>query len=94
MHSAWNGVAILTQTGEQVQTGRGLAGGLDDVHSRYLEGAVGGVRVGCLYLLNGNAAGVGRDIRGWEKASDHAPTWVELRNGRIESLRLPSGPAR
>ncbi len=25
------------------------------------------------------AAGVDRDVRGWEKASDHAPTWVELR---------------
>ena len=24
------------------------------------------------------AAGVDRDVRGWEKASDHAPTWVEL----------------
>jgi exodeoxyribonuclease-3 len=23
-------------------------------------------------------AGVERDVRGWEKASDHAPTWVEL----------------
>ena len=26
------------------------------------------------------AAGVDRDVRGWEKASDHAPTWVELTN--------------
>jgi exodeoxyribonuclease-3 len=25
-------------------------------------------------------AGVYRDTRGWEKASDHAPTWVELRD--------------
>lgn len=24
------------------------------------------------------AAGVDREVRGWEKASDHAPTWVEL----------------
>ena len=23
-------------------------------------------------------AGVDRDVRGWEKASDHAPTWIEL----------------
>jgi exodeoxyribonuclease-3 len=51
---AWNGVAILARTGEPVETGRGLAGDPDDVHSRYLEGAVGGVRVGCLYLPNGN----------------------------------------
>jgi exodeoxyribonuclease III len=26
------------------------------------------------------SAGVYRDVRGWEKASDHAPTWVELRD--------------
>jgi exodeoxyribonuclease-3 len=25
-------------------------------------------------------AGVYREVRGWEKASDHAPTWVELRD--------------
>jgi exodeoxyribonuclease III len=24
-------------------------------------------------------AGVDREVRGWEKASDHAPTWVEIR---------------
>ena len=26
------------------------------------------------------SAAVDRDVRGWEKASDHAPTWVELRD--------------
>jgi len=25
------------------------------------------------------AAGVDRDVRGWEKASDHAPVWIELK---------------
>jgi exodeoxyribonuclease-3 len=24
------------------------------------------------------AAGVDRDVRGWEKASDHAPAWIEV----------------
>jgi exodeoxyribonuclease-3 len=24
------------------------------------------------------AAGVDRDVRGWEKSSDHAPVWIEL----------------
>ena len=24
------------------------------------------------------SAGVDRDVRGWDKASDHAPTWIEL----------------
>jgi exodeoxyribonuclease-3 len=26
------------------------------------------------------AAGVDRPVRGWDKASDHAPTWIELRD--------------
>jgi exodeoxyribonuclease-3 len=25
-----------------------------------------------------SAAGVDREVRGWEKTSDHAPTWIEL----------------
>jgi exodeoxyribonuclease-3 len=25
-------------------------------------------------------AGVDRDVRGWEKSSDHAPTWIELKD--------------
>src|SRR3954471_20994708 len=53
---AWNGVAILARSGEPLETGRGLPGDPDDVHSRYLEGTVVGVRVGCLYLPNGNPA--------------------------------------
>ncbi|MNV61521.1 Exodeoxyribonuclease [compost metagenome] len=24
-------------------------------------------------------AGVNRDVRGWEKTSDHAPVWIEIR---------------
>jgi exodeoxyribonuclease-3 len=35
---------------------RGLPGDPEDVQSRYIEGTVGGVRVGCLYLPNGNPA--------------------------------------
>ena len=27
------------------------------------------------------AVGVDREVRGWEKASDHAPAWAELRDG-------------
>ena len=26
------------------------------------------------------AAGVDRDVRGWEKSSDHAPVWIELKD--------------
>jgi exodeoxyribonuclease III len=51
---AWNGVAILARETRPVETQRGLPGGTDDSHSRYLEATVGDVRVGCLYLPNGN----------------------------------------
>ena len=30
------------------------------------------------------SAGVDRDVRGWEKASDHAPVWIELADGAPE----------
>ena len=57
-------------------------------NSRYFRGAWGrdaGLRIDHL-LLNAAAArrlaaaGVDRDVRGWEKTSDHAPAWVELRD--------------
>ena len=53
---AWNGVAILAKGSEPVETRRGLAGDPDDLHSRYIEAAVNGMIVGCLYLPNGNPA--------------------------------------
>ncbi|HUP92980.1 MAG TPA: exodeoxyribonuclease III [Solimonas sp.] len=51
---SWNGVAILARDAEPLETRRGLPGGRDDTHSRYVEAAVHGVIVGCLYLPNGN----------------------------------------
>jgi exodeoxyribonuclease-3 len=39
-----------------VETRRGLPGDPDDTHSRYIEAAIGGMLVGCLYLPNGNPA--------------------------------------
>lgn len=53
---SWNGVAILARGATPVETRRGLPGDPDDAHSRYIEAAVGGVLVGCLYLPNGNPA--------------------------------------
>jgi len=50
----WNGVAILARGCEPVETGRGLPGDPEDSQSRYIEAAVRGVLVGCLYLPNGN----------------------------------------
>lgn len=51
---AWNGVAILAKGGEIIETRRALPGADDDVQSRYLEAAVHGILIGCLYLPNGN----------------------------------------
>ena len=53
---AWNGVAILARGTDPVETRRGLPGDPEDLHSRYIEAAVGGLTIGCLYLPNGNPA--------------------------------------
>lgn len=50
----WNGVAILSRIGEPVVTRRSLPGGHGDPQARYIEAAVAGILVGCLYLPNGN----------------------------------------
>jgi exodeoxyribonuclease-3 len=50
----WNGVAILSRGGEPVVTRNTLPGDPQDRQSRYIEAAVGGVLIGCLYLPNGN----------------------------------------
>ena len=50
----WNGVAILARGCNPVETHRGLPGDSHDLHSRYIEAAVAGILIGCLYLPNGN----------------------------------------
>lgn len=52
--SRWNGVAMLARSCDPVETRRGLPGDPDDTHSRYIEAAVSGVLIGCLYAPNGN----------------------------------------
>ena len=47
-------MAILARGSEPVESRRGLPGDPDDLHSRYIEAAVHGIIVGCLYLPNGN----------------------------------------
>ncbi|MFY9971179.1 MAG: exodeoxyribonuclease III [Roseiarcus sp.] len=53
---SWNGVAILARGVDPVETRRGLPGDPEDSQSRYIEAAVKGLLVGCLYLPNGNPA--------------------------------------
>ena len=50
----FNGVAILADGAEPLETMRGLPGDPDDEQSRYLEAEVFGLRVACIYLPNGN----------------------------------------
>jgi exonuclease III len=133
---SWNGVAILAKE-EIKETRRNLDGDPLDLHSRYIEGFVYGMVIGCLYLpesrlayqklltlgwtdavrylhpnkriytfydylrnaygrdaglrldhflLNDNvlprliSAQVDKEVRGWEKSSDHCPVWIELTN--------------
>jgi exodeoxyribonuclease III len=53
---SWNGVAILARGQGAVEASRALPGDPEDAQSRYIEATSGGVRVGCLYLPNGNPA--------------------------------------
>jgi len=72
---SWNGVAILARGADPMEIRRGLPAGADDSQSRYIEGAVHGLIVGCLYLPNGNPApGPKFDYKlGWfERLISHA----------------------
>ncbi len=53
---AWNGVAVLARGHTPVETRRRLPGEPEDNNSRYIEAAVNGIIIGCLYLPNGNPA--------------------------------------
>jgi exodeoxyribonuclease III len=50
----WNGVAILARKSEIVVTRRTLPSDATDVQSRYIEAAVNGVLIACIYAPNGN----------------------------------------
>jgi exodeoxyribonuclease III len=72
---SWNGVAILARGKQPHEIRRELPGEPDDAHSRYLEAAVGGIIIGCIYLPNGNPApGPKFDykLRWFERLKTHA----------------------
>ncbi|HEX4556270.1 MAG TPA: exodeoxyribonuclease III [Xanthobacteraceae bacterium] len=52
--TSWNGVAILGRDVQPVVTRTQLPGEASDTQSRYIEAAVQGIVVGCLYAPNGN----------------------------------------
>ncbi len=51
---SWNGVAILARNAQPVLTQTRLPGDAKDSQARYIEAAIAGVLVGCLYAPNGN----------------------------------------
>lgn len=75
--ASWNGVAILARDSQPLEIRRGLPGTEDDGQSRYLEAAVHGVLVGCLYLPNGNPQPGPRfdyKLAWFERLIEHAAT--------------------
>jgi exodeoxyribonuclease-3 len=78
---SWNGVAILARGAMPVLTRRGLPYDPDDSHSRYIEAAVNGVLIGCLYLPNGNpapGAKWGYKLRWFERLHEYAAELLAL----------------
>lgn len=51
---SWNGVALLARGREPTEIRRALPGDSNDAHARYVEAAIDGVIVACLYAPNGN----------------------------------------
>jgi exodeoxyribonuclease-3 len=81
---SWNGVAILARGAQPLETRRGLPGDPDDTHSRYIEAAIDGMIVGCLYLPNGNPApGPKFDykLRWFDRLATHAGSCLRAARG-------------
>ncbi len=81
---AWNGVAILARGTDPIEVQRGLPGDEADTQSRYLEAAVDGVLVACLYLPNGNPAPGPK--------FDYKLAWLERLAKRAAMLRTRPKP--
>jgi exodeoxyribonuclease-3 len=82
---SWNGVGILARGAAPEETRRGLPGEPDDTHSRYIEAAIGGLIVGCLYLPNGNPAPGPK--------FDYKLRWFERLTSYAQSLLDSGAPA-
>ncbi|HWW24998.1 MAG TPA: exodeoxyribonuclease III [Caulobacter sp.] len=80
----WNGVAILARGMAPVVTRSALAGEPDPSQSRYIEAAVNGVLIGCLYLPNGNP------VPG--PKFDYKLAWFEAFNAHAQALLTSSAP--
>lgn len=52
--ATWNGVALLSRVGKPIPVRSALPGDPSDPQARYVEAAIDGVVIACLYLPNGN----------------------------------------
>jgi exodeoxyribonuclease-3 len=82
--SRWNGVALLARGCEPIQTRRALPGDPDDAQARYIEAAVNGVLVGCLYAPNGNPFPGPK--------FEYKMAWLERFRAHAAELRTVDGP--
>lgn len=82
---SWNGVAILARGAAPLETRRGLPGDPDDSHSRYIEAAIDGLLIGCLYMPNGNPAPGPK--------FDYKLKWFERLIAHAEELQAAKLPA-
>ena len=80
----WNGVAVLARDAEPVLTRSALPGEPDAAQSRYIEAAVNGVLIGCLYLPNGNP------VPG--PKFDYKLAWFEALNAHAQFLLATGAP--
>ena len=81
----FNGVAMLADGAQPVEVQRGLAGDPDDVHSRYLEADVFGLRIAGIYLPNGNP------VPG--PKFDYKLRWMERLRERMAAIAAEEIPA-
>jgi exodeoxyribonuclease-3 len=81
--TSWNGVAILSKGAVPIETRRGLPGLSEDPQSRYIEAAVNGIIVGCLYLPNGNpqpGPKFAYKLDWFERLNQHAASLIKSRH--------------
>ena len=82
---SWNGVAILARGAEPVLTRTELPGDPRDAQSRYIEAAVNGILIGCLYAPNGNPQPGAK--------FDYKLKWLERLIRHAATLRAAAIPA-
>lgn len=81
---SWNGVGILARGRSISEIGRVLPGDPEDLQSRYIEAVVDDMRIGCLYLPNGNPCPGPK--------YDYKLAWIARFKEHIVDLLHSSGP--